>query len=150
MKKALVAIDKSEVSKALLSYSFRFARNEGIERLDFLHVLESFYHEPAGAVPFYKNPDTGREEREENARKEFEKLITGIKGDEKIVDFSVIIRTGVPYEEIINQAEEGKYEMLLIGHRGMSNIKRFFIGSVAAKVARHSPCTTLIYQKPEK
>jgi len=150
MKKALVAIDRSEVSKALLSYSFRFARNEGIERLDFLHVLESSYHEPAGAVPFYKNPDTRREEREENARKEFEKLITGIRGDKTDVDFSVIIRTGVPYEEIIDQAEEGKYEMLFIGHRGMSNIKRFFIGSVAAKVARHSPCTTLIYQKPKK
>lgn len=42
-------------------------------------------------------------------------------------------------------AEKNKYELILIGHRGLSNLERFFIGSVAAKVVRHAPCTILVH-----
>lgn len=39
MKKALVAIDQSQNSQLLISYAFRFAEKNSIERLDFIHVL---------------------------------------------------------------------------------------------------------------
>lgn len=143
MRKALVAIDSSDVSRALISYAFNYSLNEGIEVLDFLHVVEKAYVAPPVTQSPFETP------KEVDVKAHYEEMINNVRGEKTGVSYEVIVRTGVPYEQVIEQAEEKDYEMIFIGHRGMSDIKRFFIGSVAAKVVRHAPCTVLVYQQPK-
>jgi nucleotide-binding universal stress UspA family protein len=37
--------------------------------------------------------------------------------------------------------------LIVVGNHGRSELKHFFLGSVAEKVARHAPCTALIARK---
>jgi nucleotide-binding universal stress UspA family protein len=51
---------------------------------------------------------------------------------------------GHPAEAICRWAEEGKYDLIVMGHRGLSAIRAFFAGSVSDKVSHHAPCPVLI------
>jgi len=147
MHSALVAIDESEISKALIKYAFLFAGQEEMEHLDFIHVIPG-----RGNTMIISDPDhpavmpdeeTARAEARDKLFEQLKKSVENPQNPE--VTFDLLVRTGTPYEEIILQAERGDYDFILIGHRGMSNVKRFFIGSVAARVVRHAPCSVLIF-----
>jgi nucleotide-binding universal stress UspA family protein len=45
---------------------------------------------------------------------------------------------------LIQEAEEGGYDLLVVGNKGMTGATRFFLGSVPNKVSHHVPCALLI------
>jgi len=48
-------------------------------------------------------------------------------------------------DEIIGLAEKEKMDLIIIGNRGLGGAAtRFFMGSVASKVAAHAPCSVYI------
>jgi nucleotide-binding universal stress UspA family protein len=48
-------------------------------------------------------------------------------------------------DEIIGLAEKDKTDLIIIGNRGLGGAAtRFFMGSVASKVAAHAPCSVYI------
>ncbi len=53
-------------------------------------------------------------------------------------------RPGDPADALIGVAEEVGADLLVIGNRGMSGVKRFVLGSVPNKVSHHAPCNLLI------
>lgn len=144
MKKALVAIDTSKISRCLISFAFDYAKTMKLDKLDFIHVVEYRDQSVPGSVEYTIVPDIDR------IKGELSKNITDTAKNLSKLDLPhlLIIRTGSPPEEIVRKAEEDKYEIILIGHRGMSNLERFFIGNVAAKVVRYAPCDVLVH-KPE-
>lgn len=145
MKEALVAIDASKVSKALISYSFGYAAKEGIDKLQFIHIIERPYLDPTGMPYFSELPKESAVEEQYREMIEEGRAASGYDG----IPYGITVKFGLPYEEIIDAAENGGYDIILIGHRGMSNLKRFFIGSVAARVVGYSPCTVLVFQPPK-
>lgn len=55
------------------------------------------------------------------------------------------IRIGHPAEEIIREAEEGHYNLVVVGekqHHGL--VTRFLLGSTAERVVEHAPCPVII------
>ena len=48
-----------------------------------------------------------------------------------------------PAESIIQKANEG-FDAVVLGAKGKGNLERFFIGSVAEKVAIHANCSVFI------
>ena len=56
-----------------------------------------------------------------------------------------IIRVGHPAEEIIREAEEGDYDLVLVGERQRRDpVTRFLLGSTALRVVEHAPCPVII------
>ena len=53
-------------------------------------------------------------------------------------------RPGDPAEALIEVAEEVGADLIVVGNRGMSSVKRFMLGSVPNKVSHHCPCSLLI------
>ncbi len=51
---------------------------------------------------------------------------------------------GHPAETICRVAEEGGYDLVAMGSRGLSEVRAFFLGSVSDKVSHHAPCPVLI------
>jgi nucleotide-binding universal stress UspA family protein len=49
-----------------------------------------------------------------------------------------------PGDALINMAEHVGADLLVVGNRGMSGVRRFVLGSVPNKVSHHSPCNLLI------
>jgi nucleotide-binding universal stress UspA family protein len=47
-------------------------------------------------------------------------------------------------DALISVAEEVDADLVVVGNRGMSGVKRFALGSVPNKVAHHCPCSVLI------
>ena len=50
--------------------------------------------------------------------------------------------------EIVNFAEKEKIDLIVIGSKGLGATARFFLGSVAANVVRHSPCCVYVVKEP--
>jgi nucleotide-binding universal stress UspA family protein len=52
--------------------------------------------------------------------------------------------TGHPAETICRIADEEKFDLIVIGSRGLSEWKSFLLGSVSDRVAHHAHCSVLI------
>src|SRR5439155_12206227 len=46
------------------------------------------------------------------------------------VDIETLVVTGDPSSAIVEQAEKGKYDLVVVGNKGMTGASRFFLGSV--------------------
>jgi nucleotide-binding universal stress UspA family protein len=49
-----------------------------------------------------------------------------------------------PATALIEEVEQGGYDLLVVGNKGMTGVGRFFLGSVPNKVSHHVPCSLLI------
>lgn len=62
------------------------------------------------------------------------------------------LREGPPVREILREAEDPEYDLILMGTRGYTGLKRWLLGSVAQEVAQRSPCSVLVAKnlRPEQ
>jgi nucleotide-binding universal stress UspA family protein len=51
---------------------------------------------------------------------------------------------GEPHEKIVELASKDKIDLIIMGSRGFSKIKRFFVGSVTQKVISEATCPVLV------
>jgi nucleotide-binding universal stress UspA family protein len=51
---------------------------------------------------------------------------------------------GDPATAIIDRAEQGDVDLVVVGNRGMTGPSRFFLGSVPNKISHHAPVALLI------
>ena len=66
------------------------------------------------------------------------------KADVEGVPIEKEVLRGEPYKEIIKTAKIGAFDLIVIGNRGFSKIKRFFLGSVTNRVISEAPCPVLV------
>ena len=60
------------------------------------------------------------------------------------VPVEVHLLDGDPADALINVAERVDADLVVVGNRGMTGVKRFVLGSVPNKVSHHCPCSLLI------
>ena len=56
---------------------------------------------------------------------------------------------GLPANEILGEAEQGGYDLVVVGATGASDLKHQLLGSVSSKLAWHAPCSVLIVRNKE-
>lgn len=52
--------------------------------------------------------------------------------------------SGDPADAILDVAETAHADVIFVGNVGLTSAKRFFLGSVAGRVAHHAPCHVMI------
>jgi len=144
-KKVLVAVDLSKISEELVLYGHTLGHRLDVQ-VDFIHALPhvSFWR---GYEPWIA-PEVGVEVQE-IAHKKIAYWVK--KAEEQLPGthehkHEIFIEHGSPAESIIHKVLEGSYNLLIVGHKGHSLIEHLFIGSTSANVARHAPCSVLIYR----
>lgn len=145
MKKVVVAIDGSEVSRGVIDYALHYAAREKDAELLFVHVVDGSEYKRVTFGSFSVSVPPSDEE----VKKEFGKFVEeriNASGIQKPVNMSINVEVGSPYDQIVSFAEKKDADMIMIGHRGLSNLKRFFIGSVASKVVAYSPCSVYVHR----
>jgi nucleotide-binding universal stress UspA family protein len=60
------------------------------------------------------------------------------------VEVRTKVESGDPSHVLLDEAERGGYDLLVVGNKGMTGASRFFLGSVPNKVSHHAPCALLI------
>lgn len=139
MKKLLVPIDGSDSSKRALDKAKKIAVCMGSE-ITILNVV-------APITGYRDMPDLEIINEAQNINKEYSKKMLQAALD-SFKDFTGKVdaktRTGNPTEEIINEAEGGGYDAIIMGSRGMGVFKRTLLGSVSDKVVHHSKVSVFI------
>lgn len=146
MKKVVVAIDGSEASRGVINYALHYSAREKDAELFFIHVAEDSEYKKVSFSNFSVNVPPC----DADVKMEFEKFINEeikTSGAEKPAKMSVHVATGSPYGRIVSFAEEKDADIIMIGHRGLSDLERFFLGSVASKVVEHAPCSVYVHRE---
>jgi nucleotide-binding universal stress UspA family protein len=56
--------------------------------------------------------------------------------------------SGDPRSVLVEEARRWNADLVVVGSHGRSGLKRMVLGSVAAHVASHAPCSVLIVKQP--
>jgi nucleotide-binding universal stress UspA family protein len=136
-KKILLAYDGSEGANKALKVALELAQvHQGM--IWALGVEENLPHVVASVGEF--------QESKEQADAKFHKLLDAARtqAEKAGVELKTIRRAGHPAQTIVNVAREGEFDLILVGHSGLSGVWAAFLGTTAEKVSRHAPCSVLI------
>ncbi len=129
-KKILVPLDGSEVADSVLPFVGNLAR-----RLDASVTL--FTAVAPGRSAASESETAVQVEATAQARREAQHLTeAGVTAD-------VLVVSGQPVEQIISQGQRGGFDLIAIGTRGHSGIRRSLLGSVTDGVIRSSTVPVL-------
>lgn len=137
--RVLLATDGSEYSVTAAKYLRRLPLGPDVE-IFVLHALKE-YLIPDSIDPardFIKAGKKGAQALVEEFRKGF--VDAGVKAH-------ALVRDGEPWREIIECAEEVKADLVVMGHRGMTGIESFLMGSVANQVLRHGHFSVMVVRE---
>ena len=126
MEKILVGVDGSEHSKKALTEAIKIAKKFEAE----ITVVNVFYPAPTPSAHEFSHKIL------EDAKVILE--------DEK-VKYKLISVTGTnPSKVITDMARDGKFDLIVIGRRGVSAVHELVLGSVCNRVSCESPVNVLI------
>jgi nucleotide-binding universal stress UspA family protein len=60
------------------------------------------------------------------------------------------VRIGIPYEEILKEAEVTGPDLIVVGAKVGPALGPFLLGGTAERVARHAPCPVLVMRQPRR
>ncbi len=134
--KILVATDGSECTARAFAKALELAAVAGA-KLTALAV--------EGALPAYAATVGEVEEVQREKDSFFRKLAAAARsrGEQAGVEVDVDVRPGHPAELISHVAEEGSFDLIVLGHRGHF-VRDRLLGSTADRVAEHAHCPVMI------
>ncbi|MCW4004005.1 MAG: universal stress protein [Candidatus Bathyarchaeota archaeon] len=148
IKRVLVAVDGSENSNRALDFALDLAEKYNAN-VTVLNVSESpamgvVSLEPTepmayagGTVDFYKDFHRFHEDilrKAVNRAREFKPNVT----------VSSKLREGNAASEIVAEAKEGAFDIIVVGHKGLGRVKELFLGNISERVAHLAPCPVII------
>lgn len=140
--KVLVATDFSPASEAAWQLGIWLARQTRGE-LTVAHARPNLQHVLRSATLAAKLDllygDGETFERE--ARRDSDARLRQVVADSNVADIAVGYETllGEPFVEITHAAQQGRYDLVLAGTRGLSAWEQFFVGSTASRLIRKCP-----------
>ncbi len=132
MGEILVAYDGSEAARKGIEHAIRLLKPE--DRLIVLSVI------PVAALKEFADVDP--ELSTARAQEAINELLAELK--EREVNAIGVVREGDIAEEIVKMGNELSAELIVVGHKGISKIGRFQLGSITDKVARYAERPVLI------
>jgi nucleotide-binding universal stress UspA family protein len=142
LKRILVPVDFSECSNKALHYAASFAKQFGAEVL-LLHVVQPPVYMEGMALSTAAFDETTL--RREAAKRLSEWQNAVASG----ATLKTSVRTGAPYHEIVETAEETNTDLIILGTHGRGRLARMLIGSTAERVVRHAPCPVMVVRERE-
>ena len=146
--KILVGIDGSEFSRNAVNYALDLAMKYDSE-LFLLSIVPSKVHRGDSSGVFGMVSPSYFDEYKKEAEKWFEEITNHIN-KETTIDTSTRVKSEVittPFStpaSILNYAEERDVDLIVIGTRGRSGLKKMLLGSVASDVVTYSYCPVLV------
>ena len=143
MKKILVPIDGSLASQKAAEKAVELAKlfNSEITFVHVVYIPNTVGHTKYGIQMEYDFKEM-KEKMSESGKKFLDSFVENVNC--LSINFSKLVVVGQPYEEILKIATEEGFDLIVMGRRGYSKIKRFFVGSVTQRVISDSPCPVFV------
>jgi nucleotide-binding universal stress UspA family protein len=135
MKRVLVAVDGSEYGLEAVKVVANLATERGIRSITLINVIPTVTTSAGVSLVGAPPEDIEAWEVFEQPKALLKKA--GVKAE-------LLLREGDPAEEIVHVAQEEGFDLIVVGHRGLSPVKAFLLGSVSNRVVTHAPCSVLV------
>ena len=135
----LVPVDFSPHSERAIRYAARLAGQVGAS-VELLHVVEEFSYGAFSEVYVPNMPDLMQEMINEASAK-----LVSLKSDMFLhgADVEAAVFVGRPSAAIVDRAQAGGFDLIVMGTHGRTGLSHMFMGSVAERVVRTAPCPVL-------
>lgn len=139
-KKILLTTDGSDYSAGAIKAAINLARECEDTRLIVLRVIDF--------NPEFETEGQEFVEKAELKVREHVELIREVAAEENVECKAIVRRSDQnPYKTIIEEAKTNGAELIVMGRRGLTGLKKVVMGSVTAKVIAYSPCNVLVVPK---
>ena len=138
IKKILVPVDGSEHANRALDFALDMAQKYLAEILLLTVVQYPILSiAPSDIGEYYKGIKAFYERVLSEALEKAKKATPNLNIASELTE-------GYPADKIIETANEGKFDIIVMGRRGQSHVRHTLLGSVSDRVADQSPCALLI------
>jgi nucleotide-binding universal stress UspA family protein len=84
------------------------------------------------------------EDQKKSRNEQIEQMINSMTSNEDYKKYiKIIIRHGIPFQELLKVAEEEKVDLIVMGTKGRSNLANVLVGSTASQLFHHSKIPVL-------
>lgn len=149
IRRILVPIDGSECADKALDYALYLADkcDASVEIFTAVSIVHIPILKPAAVAVKAVTPSLFeslfKEVRDHNEQMLSEAIEKARKAKPGL-DITKNLAEGRPADRIVERAEEGGFDLIVMGSRGLGGVKEFFLGSVANRVASEAPCPVLL------
>jgi nucleotide-binding universal stress UspA family protein len=135
----LVAVDGSENSQRAFEFALEYAEKFSYG-LTVVNVSES------SAAAAFAGDGMASVARDLRRFHEgiLEKAVDHAKNTHPSVILTTVLREGDPATEIVAAANEGNFDVVVVGHRGLGKVKGLLLGSISEKVIRSLGHTVIL------
>ena len=141
-KKILIPLDGSKLSEHALEHLNAVAMADDSPSIILLRVAEPTTALIAGGSYALELAAEAKEQAKADAHEYLTKIANDLK--KKGMNTETVVTDGVPADDILSYATENKVDLIIMSTHGRSGVTRWFFGSVAEKVIRHSTVPVLI------
>ena len=149
--KILLCTDGSEQSQKALEKAAIIAGGCNVDDIAIIHVYDQkldISSLPRGEESTITKEDMERFKKLQEEHKEESKkiLLEALKFfEEKNIKARIIFKEGHPSHTIVSVGREEGFDMIVIGSRGLSSLKKVFLGSVSNAVVQEAEnCTVVV------
>jgi nucleotide-binding universal stress UspA family protein len=141
----LAPTDFSEYSKQAIASALEWAKKFGA-KLSILHVIELPPYPVEGYVPPNLSA-TFLDDLERQAAADLAQLVP--EAEATNVEVARVIAVGTPYRKIIETAEAGQVDLIVMATAGRTGLSHLVMGSIAERVVRTASCPVLTIRPRE-
>jgi nucleotide-binding universal stress UspA family protein len=139
--KILVGADGSPFAEKALKYAVDLARTYQA-KLIVIHVVVRRFYAVAPSEAGVLATTVYVKEVEEEGKQIISNAESYLKSQG--IPYECNLLHGVPAEEIVKAAQSEQVDLIVLGSRGLTEVRAFLLGSVSDKVSHHSKCSILI------
>ena len=132
ISKIVVAVDGSETSSKAAEMAIDLAEKYGADLIALYIVAPNINFSQA----FYFAQENGQKIVDEVKRKAFAKKLN--------VQTEVLMDVGSVPKAIVEYAEKNNANLIVLGTKGISGIKRMLVGSTASEVVKYTHCPVMV------
>lgn len=135
-KKIALATDGSEHSKRAAENAINIAKCSPNSQIEVLYVVDPDKVK-SDVLKNWNSPEFS--DKRKDRMRDVEKM-----AKESGVSYEIKIMHGEPGPTIVEYVNKNKFEIVVIGSRGLNGLQEFVLGSVSHKVAKRANCPVLI------
>ncbi|HET6669667.1 MAG TPA: universal stress protein [Pyrinomonadaceae bacterium] len=147
----LLCLDGSRASQQTLTALTTYFNTESAE-VTLMHVVETPWINLGLERDWFDQGGETREQKsseiqlEEDLQNEANEIIEDARDQltRHGLDVTTVIAEGNPATEVLGQAEQGEYDLIVLGASGATDMKHRMLGSVSAKVTAQAPCSVVV------
>ena len=144
--KILLAVDGSDASMSAVAATAAMATPQGTT-IEVVSVVPDTFA-PEGAVwpnVIRVDPPSDRDRVLDDVARRLLDIADRLRTGDR--DVSVQVLEGRPASEIVAEATRIGADLIVLGARGLSTVRRILVGSVSSEVVDHAPCAVLVARR---